>query len=146
MVINVFMRQYFIILFTVFDGDMTKRYLEKTKERYQAAIKNYQTRKLTLLDAIAEKFPGRTFRMRTPESTVKNILLTFQGFFSYQQVDQLFELLNKVVDVIYQYCSRCTRFFCRNYYPYIKFLSGTHCKYYHIVILKYHQPVRFYGR
>ena len=41
MVINVFMRQYFIILFTVFDGDMTKRYLGKTKERYQAAIKNY---------------------------------------------------------------------------------------------------------
>ena len=62
------------------------------------------------------------------------------GFVAYQQVDLLFELLNKTVDGIYQYYSCRSRFFRRTFYRYIKIVSGSRCKYYHFAIFRYDHP------
>ena len=71
--------------------------------------------------------PKRFFKLGTSESRVKNIHFTVsknRGYFFLNQVDELFECLNKTVDVIYQYCSHTSKVFCRTYYPYIKFVFG----------------------
>ena len=40
--------------------------------------------------------------------------------------------------MIYEYYNQKSRFFCRNYYPYVKSVSRTRCKYYQFLIFCYH--------
>lgn len=92
------------------------------------------------VDAVTEKFSRHDFKLRPSESRMKNIHFTItknRGYFIFKQVAGIFELLNKTVEIVYQYCVRRSIFFRRTYYPYIKFLSETRCKYYHFAIFRY---------
>ena len=68
----------------------------------------------SFVDMMSKKFSRRDFKLIISESRVKNINFTIfknRFYFSLMQVDELFECLNKTVDVVYQYYSRKSSFF-----------------------------------
>lgn len=68
------------------------------------------------VDAVTEKFSRHNFKLRPSESRVKNIRFTItknRGYFIFKQVVEIFELLNKTVEIVYQYCIRRSIFFHR---------------------------------
>ena len=95
----------------------------------------------SFVDMMTKKFSRRDFKLIISESRVKNINFTIfknRFYFSLMQVDELFECLNKTVDVVYQYYSRKSSFFVilnihvLNFYR--KLLINTP---YHFVIFRY---------
>lgn len=68
----------------------------------------------SFVDMMSKKFSRRDFKLIISESRVKNINFTIfknRFYFSLMQVDELFECLNKTVDVVNQYYSRKSSFF-----------------------------------